>query len=326
MRSIASLTTARVRVADERVAQRARAASSGCRPPTQIPNSEQHDAPRRRALRRRRRDGRSWRRRCKGTERASRFPLSRTGRGRRSDPQEAAQRQPRARPRSRRPPATSSTTTSSPKLIVSRRREQREVAATSGSSSAIFPTTQQQDREQRRRARPRTIPSITNGQRMNQSVAPTSFITSTSRRRENSDRRIVFEISRTDATTSSTASRPSSSFTTRVATRIFFVSSLRFLTASIAGSIVVRPPPGVDGASASRELQRVVRVVGRDAEGVRQRVGARAARRPRGCAASPPRSACVLGDELRRADVRRSCRRAGAGRARRRPACAFVLR
>jgi hypothetical protein len=30
---------------------------------------------------------------------------------------------------------------------------------------------------------PTSTPSITNGQRMNQSVAPTSFITSTSRRR-----------------------------------------------------------------------------------------------------------------------------------------------
>ena len=89
---------------------------------------------------------------------------------------------------------------------------------------------------------------------MNQSVAPTSFMTSTSRRRENSDRRIVFETSRTDATTSRTASRPVVSFTTRVATRILFVSSLRFLTASIDGSIAVRPPPGADGASASRSL------------------------------------------------------------------------
>ena len=43
---------------------------------------------------------------------------------------------------------------------------------------------------------PSTIPSMTNGQRMNQSVAPTSFITSTSRRRENIDSRIVFEMSR----------------------------------------------------------------------------------------------------------------------------------
>ena len=52
------------------------------------------------------------------------------------------------------------------------------------------------------------MPSITNGQRMNQSVAPTSFITSISRRRENSDRRIVLEISSTLATTSRIASRP----------------------------------------------------------------------------------------------------------------------
>ena len=44
------------------------------------------------------------------------------------------------------------------------------------------------------------MPSITNGQRMNQFVAPTSFITSTSRRRAKIDRRIVLPISRIDAT------------------------------------------------------------------------------------------------------------------------------
>ena len=95
---------------------------------------------------------------------------------------------------------------------------------------------------------------MTNGQRMNQSVAPTSFMTSTSRRREKSDRRIVLETSRTLATMSRTASRPVVSFTTRVATRIFCVSSLEFLTVSIAGSIVVRPPPGALGDSASRSF------------------------------------------------------------------------
>ena len=48
--------------------------------------------------------------------------------------------------------------------------------------------------------RPQMMPSMTNGQRMNQLVAPTSFITSTSRRRAKIDRRIVFPISRTEAT------------------------------------------------------------------------------------------------------------------------------
>jgi hypothetical protein len=89
---------------------------------------------------------------------------------------------------------------------------------------------------------------------MNQSVAPTSFMTSTSRRRENSDRRMVFETSRTLATTSSTASSPVVSFTTRVATRMRSVSSREFFTVSIAGSTVVRPPPGAAGASASRSF------------------------------------------------------------------------
>ncbi len=95
---------------------------------------------------------------------------------------------------------------------------------------------------------------MTNGQRMNQSVAPTSFMTSTSRRRENSDSLIVLDTSSTEATTSSTASSPVVIFTTRVATRIFCVSSLEFLTTWIAGSSVVRPPPGVEGDSASRSL------------------------------------------------------------------------
>ena len=115
---------------------------------------------------------------------------------------------------------------------------------------------------------------MTKGQRMNQSVAPTSFMTSTSRRREKSDRRIVLDTSRTLATMSRTASRPVVSFTTRVATRIFCVSSLEFLTVSIDGSIVVRPPPGAMGASASRSFSALSGVVGRDAEGVGQRVGA----------------------------------------------------
>ncbi len=52
----------------------------------------------------------------------------------------------------------------------------------SGSSRATFvtPSTTMANNAP---AAPTTVPSITNGQRMNQSVAPTSFITSTSRRR-----------------------------------------------------------------------------------------------------------------------------------------------
>ena len=42
------------------------------------------------------------------------------------------------------------------------------------------------------------------------------------------------------------------SFTTRVAERIFVVSSRRFLTSSIAGSTTARRPLGVSGASSSR--------------------------------------------------------------------------
>ena len=115
---------------------------------------------------------------------------------------------------------------------------------------------------------------MTNGQRMNQSVAPTSFMTSTSRRRANSDRRIVLEISRTEASTSSAASSAMLSFTTRVAERIFVVSSRRFLTSSIAGSTTRALAAGRAAARARRAACRRCRAVGRDAERVGQRVGA----------------------------------------------------
>ena len=99
---------------------------------------------------------------------------------------------------------------------------------------------------------PTSTPSITNGQRMNQSVAPTSFMTSTSRRRAYIESRIVFATSSSEASASSAASRPIVSFTTRVAERILSVFSLRSLTSSIEESITVRSPDGDTGASASR--------------------------------------------------------------------------
>ena len=120
--------------------------------------------------------------------------------------------------------ATSSTATSTAKPIVSGAAISAKSAA-SGSMSAILPTASSSIASTPPSA-PTMTPSITNGQRMNQSVAPTSFITSTSRRRENSDRRIVLEISRTlEAISSRTASSAIVSFTTRVAVRIFVVSS-----------------------------------------------------------------------------------------------------
>ena len=79
---------------------------------------------------------------------------------------------------------------------------------------------------------------------MNQSVAPTSFITSTSRRRAYSDSRIVLAISRIEATPSRPASSAIVSFTTRVTERILFVSSSRLRTSSIAGSTTVRAARG----------------------------------------------------------------------------------
>ena len=85
------------------------------------------------------------------------------------------------------------------------------------------------------------IPSITNGQRMNQSVAPTSFITSTSRRRAYSDRRIVLAISRIEASTSRTVSTAAVIVTRLVTSRIFCVSVCLFDTVAIDESI--GPPP-----------------------------------------------------------------------------------
>ena len=99
---------------------------------------------------------------------------------------------------------------------------------------------------------PRNSPSSTNGQRMNQSVAPTSFITSTSRRRENSDRRIVLEISSIDANTSSAASSAIVILITRVADRIWSVCAWRFWTAAIAGSVTRRMPSGLAWSSSAR--------------------------------------------------------------------------
>ena len=99
-------------------------------------------------------------------------------------------------------------------------------------------------------------------------------MTSTSRRRENSDRRIVLETSSTLATTSRTASRPVVSFTTRVATRIFCVSSARVLDA--VDRRVDRRVPAARRGRGERvaQLERVVGLVGRDPEGVGQRVRA----------------------------------------------------
>ncbi len=53
------------------------------------------------------------------------------------------------------------------------------------------------------------MPSSMNGQRTNQLVAPTSFITSTSRRRAKIESRIVLPISSTAAIVSTTPSAPS---------------------------------------------------------------------------------------------------------------------
>ena len=117
-------------------------------------------------------------------------------------------------------------------------------------------------------AAPTITPSITNGQRMNQSVAPTSFITSTSRRRAYSDSRIVLAISRIDAIVSRTANARPPQVIAEVSSSIFFVSPFLFETLAIDGSI--GPPFGV---SADVDRQHVGRVVRDHVECVGQRVG-----------------------------------------------------
>ena len=63
-----------------------------------------------------------------------------------------------------------------------------------------------------------------NGPRMNQFVAPTSFITSISRRRAKIDRRIVFAISSVDAVTSrTTATRKTIQITSAIVSTRFAV-------------------------------------------------------------------------------------------------------
>jgi hypothetical protein len=93
--------------------------------------------------------------------------------------------------------ATSSTATSRPNWIVFGAASS-ENWSISGSSSAILPTSSSATAAAPPSA-PSSTPSMTNGQRMNQSVAPTSFMTSTSRRREKSESRMVFAISIVEA-------------------------------------------------------------------------------------------------------------------------------
>ena len=74
-----------------------------------------------------------------------------------------------------------------------------------------------------------------NGPRTNQFVAPTSFITSISRRREKIERRIVFAISSVEAISSTiTAARKTISIT-RATRRIRSAVSLPYLTLSTPG-------------------------------------------------------------------------------------------
>src|ERR1700758_3942537 len=103
-----------------------------------------------------------------------------------------------------RTPAPTSTATSAVNGIVRGAAISDQLLA-SGSSSATLVTPSTAIASSAPKA-PTMMPSITNGHRMNQSVAPTSFITSTSRLRAYSDSRIVLAMSSTEAIVSSTGS------------------------------------------------------------------------------------------------------------------------
>ena len=87
---------------------------------------------------------------------------------------------------------------------------------------------------------------------MNQSVAPTSFITSISRRRANSDSRIVLPISTIEASVSSAASSAAVIVTKRVTVSSFAVSSVWLETFPIDASMKFPVPPGAEPLIAAR--------------------------------------------------------------------------
>ena len=89
-----------------------------------------------------------------------------------------------------------------------------------------------------------------NGPRTNQFVAPTSFITSISRRREKIESRIVFAISNTEAPRStSTAIRKTSSITR---------ATLRMRLESFCPSLTVSTPANFWRAEVGGDLLEVV--------------------------------------------------------------------
>ena len=91
-----------------------------------------------------------------------------------------------------------------------------------------------------------------NGPRTNQFVAPTSFITSISRRREKIERRIVFAIRSVEAISSTiTAARKTISIT-RATRRIRSAVSLPYLTLSTPGRQPARGWPAIASTSSAR--------------------------------------------------------------------------
>ena len=120
---------------------------------------------------------------------ATRGPLRRAGSGGRSGRSRAA---PRTRPIPSRISAVRRT------RARGRRSRRERVAEDRGQRDLL--ADHEQDHREERASDPQSRPSTMNGPRTNQFVAPTSFITSISRRREKIESRIVFAISSDEAT------------------------------------------------------------------------------------------------------------------------------
>ena len=91
-----------------------------------------------------------------------------------------------------------------------------------------------------------------NGPRTNQFVAPTSFITSISRRREKIDSRIVFAIRSTEAASSTTTATRNTTSITRATWRIRFEVCWPSLTRSTPANFCARIAAEISLTSSAR--------------------------------------------------------------------------
>ena len=103
-----------------------------------------------------------------------------------------------------------------------------------------------------------------NGPRTNQFVAPTSFITSISRRREKIESRIVFAISSADEISRTTVATANAVESTR--------ATVTTRSDTSSPSLIFSTPAGRAGAQVLADRLHVRAVVGRDLERVRERV------------------------------------------------------